>query len=436
MTAILPPKPFRFVVSAPHLGDRRRWVDDVRALEQAGFDGVVVADHFTEGWTAEPMVALTAAAMATSTLRLQTGVLGNDYRHPVLVHRMAATLDVLSGGRLTLGLGAGWLATDYERAGIPLDAPGVRIDRLEEAVTVLQGLFAGSPVHHEGRHYRVDGLVGRPEPVQRPHPPLLLGGGSPRMLRLAGRRADVVSIVASLRAGVLGSHAVADLAADRVADKVCWVREGMAEAGRAPDDVTLSINHWLVRVTSTAGEAEEVLERMAARTGVPPALLRASPGVLVGTTAQLVDVLLERRARFGFSHLQLDAGFPPEDVAVVRPARGSAGRHLSGRRRAAARSASTTTGHTAGSARYVAYKVMRAATSPQRSRDPGPPRPARPRRRTRGAARRRWRRPCRTTGPASTAASARAGGPPSRGVRAPGGTRAWRRRTRSGPSCP
>jgi alkanesulfonate monooxygenase SsuD/methylene tetrahydromethanopterin reductase-like flavin-dependent oxidoreductase (luciferase family) len=155
--------------------------------------------------------------------------------------------------------------------------------------------------------------------VQRPHPPLLLGGGSPRVLRLAGRRADVVSIVASLRAGALGSHAVADLSADRVAEKVRWVRDAVAEAGRAPGDVTLSINHWLARVTPTAGEADDVLERMAARTGVPPALLRASPAVLVGTTAQLVDVLLERRSRFGFSHLQLDAGFPPEDVASFAP---------------------------------------------------------------------------------------------------------------------
>jgi probable F420-dependent oxidoreductase len=310
---------FRFAVSAPALTSRAAWADELRRLEDAGFDTVVVADHFTEGWAVEPMVALTAAAMETSKLRLQTGVLGNDYRHPVLVHRMAATLDTLSEGRLTLGLGAGWLVSDYERAGIPLDPPGIRIERLEAAVGVLKGLFAGTPLHHDGRHYRIDGLVGRPEPVQRPHPPLLLGGGSPRVLRLAGREADIVSIVASLRAGSLGAHAVADLSAQRVKEKLDWVREGMAQAARCEGDVTLSINHWLVRVTATKSEADTFLGRIAQRNGVDPVLLSESPAVLVGTTERLADVLGERRERFGFAHLQLDAGFPPSDVASLFP---------------------------------------------------------------------------------------------------------------------
>jgi probable F420-dependent oxidoreductase len=267
----------------------------------------------------EPMVALTAAAMATTTLRLQTSVLGNDYRHPVLVHRMAATLDVLSGGRLTLGLGAGWLASDYQAAGIPLDPPGVRIERLEEAIAVLKGLFDSRPLHHDGSHYRIDGLAGRPEPVQRPRPPFLLGGGSPRVLRLAGREGDIASIVASLRAGALGAHAVADLAEDRVVGKLDWVRDGMASAGRAEGDVTLSINHWLVRVTATEAEADSFLDRVADKNGVTPGLLRRSPAVLVGTVDRLADLLVERRERFGFSHLQLDAGFPPADLPSLFP---------------------------------------------------------------------------------------------------------------------
>jgi probable F420-dependent oxidoreductase len=311
--------PFRFAVSAPELSEPGQWVDAVRRIEGAGFDTVVVADHFTEGWAAEPMVALTAAAMATATLRVQTGVLGNDYRHPVLVHRMAATLDVVSSGRLTLGLGAGWLASDYEAAGITLDPPGVRVDRLEEAVGVVKALFTGKPVHHAGAHYCINGLAGRPEPVQQPHPPILLGGGSPRVLRLAGREADIASIVASLRAGALGSHAVTDLSAERVAEKVAWIREGMARAGRSAEEVTLSINHWLVRVTATVAEGEAFLDRVAQRQRVDPELLRSSPAVLVGTIEQLADVLVERRERFGFSHLQLDAGFPPQDVASLFP---------------------------------------------------------------------------------------------------------------------
>ena len=130
------------------------------------------ADHFTGGYTFEPMVALTAAAAATTRLRLQTGVLGNDYRHPVLVHRMAALLDVVSDGRLVLGLGAGWITSDYEAAGIALDPPGVRVSRFAEALAVIKGLFGSAPFDFEGEHYSVHSLDGLPKPVQQPHPPL------------------------------------------------------------------------------------------------------------------------------------------------------------------------------------------------------------------------------------------------------------------------
>jgi probable F420-dependent oxidoreductase len=257
--------------------------------------------------------------MVTATLRLQTSVLGNDYRHPVLVHRMAATLDQLSRGRMTIGIGAGWLESDYVAAGLPLDRPGVRIERLEEAVVLLKALFGDAPVDHVGTYYRTQQLVGVPRPVQRPRPPILLGGGSPRVLRLAGREADIVSVVPSLRAGAIGSHAVVDLSAERVMDKVGWITEGAAEAGRTLDDLTLSINHWLVRVTRSADDAATYLEKVAASHGVEPGLLRESPGVLVGTIEQLADTLVERRERFGFSHLQLDAGFPPKDIEALEP---------------------------------------------------------------------------------------------------------------------
>ena len=190
-------KGFRFAVSAPDVSSLKEWQESVRQIESAGVDTVVVADHFTEGWSLEPMVALTAAAAATRTLRLQTGVLGNDYRHPVLVHRMAASLDRLSEGRFTLGIGAGWLTADYTAAGLRLDEPSVRIARLEESVRVIKALFAGDPVNFEGTYYTIRDLVGVPRPYQKPRPPLLMGGGSPRVLRLAGREADLVSIVAS-----------------------------------------------------------------------------------------------------------------------------------------------------------------------------------------------------------------------------------------------
>ena len=312
-------KPFRFAVSAPDVATMSEWRDAVRRLEDAGFDTVVISDHFTGGWQLEPVVALTAAALVTSAIRLQTGVLCNDYRHPVLTHRMAATLDRLSGGRFTLGLGAGWLLTDYEAAGIPLDEPAIRIERLAESVAVIKALFSGKPVDFSGKYYSVRGLVGVPAPATETGPPIMLGGGSPRMLRLAGREADLVSMVASLRAGEITSGSAADLSAARVEKKVDWIRQGMAERGRTQDAVTISINHWLVRVTSTVEEGAAFLARIAARNGLTVEMLAESPAVLVGTTDQLVDLVQERRERFGISHFQLDAGFAPSDVETLFP---------------------------------------------------------------------------------------------------------------------
>jgi probable F420-dependent oxidoreductase len=295
------------------------WVAQLRRVEDIGIDTIVAPDHFTDGYEVEPFVALTAAAQWTSRLRLQTGVLGNDYRHPVLVHRMAAMLDVLSGGRLTIGLGAGWMMSDYEAAGIAFDRAGVRIDRLEEAVTVIKGLFGAEPFQFDGTHYTIRELVGRPEPTQKPRPPIFLGGGSPRVLRLAGAEADVVGIVASLRAGALGRHAIVDLSLEEVTRKIGWIEEGATQSGRHLEDVELEINNWLVRITETESEAAEFLRRTALRVEVEESLLRSSPAVLVGTIESCADKLIEQRERLGISFVQLDAGFAPRDLDSFAP---------------------------------------------------------------------------------------------------------------------
>ncbi len=312
--------PFRFAVSLPtDLSDMTAWTRSVRRIEDMGFHAGVVADHFTDGYTAEPMVALTAAAMVTSELRLMTGVLGNDYRHPVLLHRMAALLDVLSGGRFVLGLGAGWMTSDYEAGGMPLDPPGVRVDRLTETIAVVKGLFGPEPFSFTGDHYRIAALDGLPKPTSTHRPLLFLGGGSPRVLRLAGREADIVGINASLAAGHLGRDAMIDLTAKRVAEKVSWVRDAATAAGRHPDGITFEMNHWLLRITDTDAEADELLARMAGRFEVEPALLAESPGVLVGPLGRCIDTLEARREALGLSWLQLDAGFHPKDLATLAP---------------------------------------------------------------------------------------------------------------------
>jgi probable F420-dependent oxidoreductase len=312
-------RPFRFSVTPPHLRSLQTWRDELWHIADLGFNAIVIPDHWTEGWCMEPLVGLSAAAVCNSSLRLQTGVLGIDYRHPVQVHRSAALLDVLSEGRLILGLGAGWLVSDYETAGISLDAPGVRVSRLEEAITVLKGLFRPGPFNFEGKHYRIQGLEGRPAPVQQPHPPLLVGGGSKRVLGIAGRTADIVGINASLRAGALGRHAVVDLLPERVKEKVGWVAAGAASVGRSMADIELEMNHWLVRVTVTDAEANAYLEKVAGRYQIDPDVLARSPSVLVGTIEACIDTLVERRETLGINYFQLDAGYPPQDLEALAP---------------------------------------------------------------------------------------------------------------------
>jgi probable F420-dependent oxidoreductase len=312
--------PFRFAVTPPlTIQPLAAWRDSLRQIEDMGFSTIVMADHFTQGYGIEPMVGLAAAATYTSTVRLQTGVLGNDYRHPVLVHRMAAALDVISDGRLVLGLGAGWMQSDYEAAGLDYDPPGERVGRFEEAVAVIKGLFLDGPLTLEGRYYRISRLDGLPKPIQRPHPPIFVGGGSPRVLRFAGREADIVGINASLRAGATGRHSIVDLTAERVAEKVGWIREGAEAAGRPFADIELEMNNWLVRVTPSAAAAADFLARVAAKHGVDPQLLAESPSVLVGTAGQCIETLLDRRESLGLSYFQLDAGFVPQNIETLAP---------------------------------------------------------------------------------------------------------------------
>jgi probable F420-dependent oxidoreductase len=307
-------RPFRFIAPVPRwTGDLAGWRAAVRRIVDLGFDTVSVSDHLSGGWALDPFVSLQAAADAAPSLRLLTLVLDNDFRHPALLHKAAANLDVFSGGRLELGLGAGWLADDYTASGIPFDPPGVRIDRLTECVDVLAGLFAGGPVDHDGVHYQLRGLVGLPAPVQRPRPPLLLGGGGPRMLRLAAQRADIVGVHAGLGSGRLDAAAVATLSADAVAAKVATVRDAAREVGRDPADLELqfSVYHCQVGEVRDLGPGASSFARLLADS---PALLADSPAVLRGSVPECVDLLLERRERFGFSYLNLGS-----DLDAVAP---------------------------------------------------------------------------------------------------------------------
>ena len=290
------------------------WRDEVHRIEDLGFSTVSVSEHLTHGWTMEPLTVMTAAAAATKRLRVLSLMLSNDFRHPALLHKAAATLDVLSDGRLELGVGAGWMADDYMATGIRFDPPTERIDRLRESLAIISGLFGPNPVDHTGVHYRIAGLDGLPKPVQRPRPPIMVGGGGRRILSLAAEVADIVGIHSRLPHDRLTPDEAADLGADRVAAKVGWVRHAAAIAGRDMASLELQFSVYLVDVTDSARGARASVSSFAELLRSEPALVAESPAVLAGSVDHCVDVLRERRARYGFSYWNLGG-----DVDAVAP---------------------------------------------------------------------------------------------------------------------
>jgi len=256
-----------------------------------------------------PVPALMLAATATTTLRIGTLVFDNDYKHPIVLAKECATLDLLSDGRLEIGIGAGWLRTDYEQAGMPYDPPGVRVARCEEAIAVLKGHFGDGPFSFEGEHYTITGHDGTPKPVQKPHPPLLIGGGARRMLTIAGREADIVGINPSMRAGAITAEGVRDIVADNVDQKIGWVREG---AGARFDRIELQCRAFIAQITD---DAVGLANMMAPGFGLTAAEALAMPIALAGSVQQCIETLQARRERWGFSYVV----FGPEHVEPFAP---------------------------------------------------------------------------------------------------------------------
>jgi probable F420-dependent oxidoreductase len=290
-------RPFRFGIQASGPATAREWAELARKIEDLGYSTLTCADHLRDQFA--PIPALTAAALATTTLRVGTMVLANDFRHPTMVAKEAATLDVLSEGRLEFGLGAGWQTTDYETTGIALDPPGRRIDRLQEAITVIKGLLADGPVDFSGEHYEVTGLEGTPKPVQRPHPPIVIGGGGPRVLGLAAREADIVGLNVNLAVGILDDRAGPDATEEATQAKLDVIRSA---AGERFDQLELHVRVHAVVLTD---DRQGMAELMAPALGISPAAALASPHALAGSPEEIADTLLERRERWGISYLGL-----------------------------------------------------------------------------------------------------------------------------------
>jgi probable F420-dependent oxidoreductase len=299
-------RPFRFGLTTASGDSAREWTEKVRTIEALGYATVTVPDHFPDRLAAVP--ALMAAANATTTLRLGSWVFCNDFRHPAMVYKEAATIDLLSDGRFELGIGAGWLKAEYDMVGIPFDSPGVRVARMQEAVRIIKGLAGDEPFEFQGGHYRIAGLSGAPKPVQRPLPPLYIGGGGRTLLTFAAKEADIVGFGAKALPG--GGLDTADISRESLRRKIGWVDRALAGSDRNPE------RNLLVFVFELTDDRTAAAERLAEHLpGMTVAGILDSPHVLLGSVEEMTDQLQHTRQEFGISYIVLNTG----NAAQIEP---------------------------------------------------------------------------------------------------------------------
>ena len=287
-------RPFRFGIQLSKAPSLPAWRETARKIEGLGYSTLFIPDHFEDQFG--PLVALTVAAETTSSLKVGSLVFDNDYRHPIVLAKEAATLDLASEGRLEVGLGAGWMQTDYDESGIAYDPPGVRVSRLEEGVKVIRALWANETVDFEGEHYHLAGAHGLPRPHTAGGPPILIGGGSRRVLRIAVENAQIIGINPSLRSGNVGAETIATTSPKHYAERVAWVREF---AGDRFDELELQSLVFMAQIGRPQAEVADELSKLV---GFPPEDVAASPIGLFGTEDEIVETLVRRREESGFSY--------------------------------------------------------------------------------------------------------------------------------------
>ncbi|WP_019927840.1 TIGR03621 family F420-dependent LLM class oxidoreductase [Nocardia sp. BMG111209] len=317
--AATPPRPIRFGTGPGRVDDAAALRAAGRHLESLGYATISMADHFMIPFA--PLLALQALADATDTVRLTQTVLNQDFRHPAVLAKELATLDVLSGGRLEVGLGAGWMRAEYDHAGLRYDRDSVRIERLEEVTTIVAGLLGPDPVDFTGDHFTVTGLTGTPRPLQRPRPPIMIGGGGRKLLSVAGRHADIVQIVPRAPR-TPGAPLAATFGPDAYDERITWVK---AAAGQRFPDIELAAQLLAVTVTddpdhgyaTAADRLQRLLRRSGADLTVTPADLAAAPLAAIGTLDAVCEKLLRVRERFGINYFWAPVGSAPETLAPV-----------------------------------------------------------------------------------------------------------------------
>lgn len=303
-------RPFRFGVITESTSSREEWITLVRRVEELGYATFLLADHYVNEFP--PLTALMAAAAATQTLRVGTLVFDNDFRHPAMLAKEAATLDLLSGGRFELGIGAGWHKPEYEQVGIPFDPAGVRISRLEEALAIIKQFFTQETVTFAGNHYHVNNLKAFPRPVQRPHLPIVMGGGGKRLLSLAGREADSIGL--HVRVKDNGPVDPSERTEDALAQKVEWVKQA---AGERFSTLELNLLMGHVAITQDPEQAAEAYLREQGRTDLTMHQFLASPYTFIGSIEQLTAKVQRLRELFGISYFVLDAPYMEAFAPIV-----------------------------------------------------------------------------------------------------------------------
>ncbi len=299
--------PFRFGVTASWVDAAAAWTSLAHRAEELGYDVLLMPDHL--GHQLAPVAALTAAAMATTRLHVGAFVFANDYRHPLLLAREAATLNFLSGGRFELGLGAGWATQDYARLGMPYDRPRIRVDRLEESVSLVKRLLAGETVDHVGEHYHLSAarVAAHPDGGNLAVPPrLMIGGGGPRMLRLAAREANIVGLLPQFDRQ--GRPMIRQATGAATARKVALLREA---AGARFEELELNVlvaDAGLVDGRRPAAAASSLPRAVAAG-------LIGTPYLLHGTLRRLETLLRRRRDELGISYYV----FPARSMETMAP---------------------------------------------------------------------------------------------------------------------
>lgn len=307
----------RFGVVSESVHDGRAWLDFARNVEDGGVDVLMLRDHFSAGAFGQqlaPFSGLAAAAAVTTQLRLGTIVLSNDFRHPAIVAHEAATLHLVSGGRFELGIGAGWYQPEYDAAGIAFDAAGQRITRLDESLTIVKGLLAGTPVHYQGDFYRIDGLDLDVLPTPRPSSPrLLVGAGGRRMLRLAARHADIIGLLPAPIQNSTDSDNPIDRLPAAFDAKLGVIREA---AGDRFENIEINAFGTFVITDKRRAETQElILQR--GWTGIDVEAVWQMPTIFIGSLDQIRADLHARRERFGLSYLIVGEDSLPSLVKII-----------------------------------------------------------------------------------------------------------------------